>query len=655
MVYLTVGGKRDCELIGEIDGNVLVNTADTTVKNLHTNGNLYIAAGVDVGDVTLNNITVGGTTYIIGGTFEVIVLDSSVNTRVEISGVTEIDHVFINNTGTVTHNGMTVTYDAATEKLTFGGTLDKVVLNADGTATVTIGGVIYDVIPPDSVVAKFALAPGSVVKEMITNGAVDITGTGKIDKLTVHEDGVVVDKSVNFKNDDIFVDDNVRITVDGKDYIGEDKQLPPGNSGNSNTTPANEAPNIAVKTYTYDKDDAGNLVITFKLGSGNLKATGISAVNGATSADYTVSGITLTITEAYMMALSSGEKILTVQFNGSTSTTVNITIIVKETLSSNLPTAAQIQALKFKISDAIEVIDGSLIVPGTTLLTDIPAGQEYATLAQADLLSTAITAAKAALSAATSGEVTTATDTLTAAISKFNTDVAGNAPGTGTGVNTSALLQKIGDAKALLAYTEALPSTVTILPVADKLLKDALYALEGSCDACSVAIGAAETALATPSVDSDAVDAAVSALRTAMEAFEAACVEGTAVVVDNSSVSFAPAYFGKEIEYAMTIEPTAHTTPDDIEWVFVTSTDGTEDGVGGYGKTGLVHGKVGTLKLEVTISYLSDYLPDKVFTLPVTVNEVTIKLPNKAFMRVAQDAETLIVGGLANDSNIIGW
>ena len=90
-VYLTGGGERDCELIGEISGNVLVNTAGTTVKNLTTTGNLYITEGVGSGDVTLDNVTVGGTTFvrgggansihIIGGGFNIIILDSGTNTH----------------------------------------------------------------------------------------------------------------------------------------------------------------------------------------------------------------------------------------------------------------------------------------------------------------------------------------------------------------------------------------------------------------------------------------------------------------------------------------------------------------------------------------------------------------------------------------------
>ena len=218
-----------------VNRNALINCGDVTLYDMLARGNLYITEGVADGDVTLENCTVAGTLYvrgggansihIIGGSFTAVILDSGDNTHIDITGVTGIDRVYINNTGSVTHNGMTVTYSAATGTLTFAGTLDVVELNADGTATVTVGGVKYDIIPPQGTVAKFVLAPGSVVKQMITNGAVNVTGTGKIDKMAVHDDGVVIDKSVNVRPQDITVDDGVKITVADKDYTGEGKQI----------------------------------------------------------------------------------------------------------------------------------------------------------------------------------------------------------------------------------------------------------------------------------------------------------------------------------------------------------------------------------------------------------------------------------------------
>ena len=229
--------------------NIVIRSADVTLTNSTITGNLYITEGVANGNVTLENCTVANTLYIRGGSngihinggsYDTIVLDS---TSVALSDVDTVKRVYIKATGSVMHNGITVNYSAWAGTLTFGGMLDVVELNSDGSSTVTVDGVTYDVIPPQGTLPMFALAPGSVVKQMITNGAASVSGTGKIDKMTVHENGVVIDKSVNVRPQDIFVDDGVKITVAGKDYTGESKALPPnttpgGNSsGGSTTTP----------------------------------------------------------------------------------------------------------------------------------------------------------------------------------------------------------------------------------------------------------------------------------------------------------------------------------------------------------------------------------------------------------------------------------
>ena len=263
--FYNAPGEYDNVGISFTPRNVVIRSTGVKLKNSAITGNLYITEGVADGDVTLDNVTVSGTTYvrgggansihIIGGSFGAIILDSGDNTHIDITGTTGIDRVYINNTGSVTHSGMTVTYSAATGTLTFAGTLDVVELNADGTATVTVGGVKYDVIPPQGTVSRFALAPGSVVKQMITNGAVNVTGTGKIDKMAVHDDGVVIDKSVNVRPQDITVDDGVKITVADKDYTGEGKTLPPNNSSD-NTAPAPTPTTYSLTFLPFPGQDA---------------------------------------------------------------------------------------------------------------------------------------------------------------------------------------------------------------------------------------------------------------------------------------------------------------------------------------------------------------------------------------------------------------
>ena len=42
------------------DGNVLVNTADVILKDMHIKGDLYLTEGIGQGDATLDNVIVEG-------------------------------------------------------------------------------------------------------------------------------------------------------------------------------------------------------------------------------------------------------------------------------------------------------------------------------------------------------------------------------------------------------------------------------------------------------------------------------------------------------------------------------------------------------------------------------------------------------------------
>ena len=230
--FYNVPGEYDSEYRSFTPRNVVIRSAGVTLKNSIISGNLYITDG----NVTLDNVTVSGTTFVrggansvrlSGGSYSELVFGGGNNTHVDISGIANLDRVYISNTGRVTHGGMTVSYSAQANTLTFGGTLDVVELNADGTATITVGGIAYDIIPPLGTISKFALAPGAVVNQMIANGAANVSGTGKIDKMIIRDDGVVIDKSVNVCPQDITVDDGVKITVADKNYIGDGKTLPP--------------------------------------------------------------------------------------------------------------------------------------------------------------------------------------------------------------------------------------------------------------------------------------------------------------------------------------------------------------------------------------------------------------------------------------------
>lgn len=234
-LYFDKAGDYDCDLIGEIDGGVLVNAAGVTLRNLTTNGEFWITAGVGGGDVTLDNVTINGDTHIFGGgpngisvkggSFGVILLGSKTHPRLELSKETVVGRIYLQDTGSVARDGVTIGYSAATDTLSIGGAVDELELDGNGTATVTVGDLIYYVLPAEDI-SKLALAADAVVSELTLNGKATVSGSGRVEKAAVNADGVVIEASVSIKTENITVAEGVGIKVGDKDYTGTGEALP---------------------------------------------------------------------------------------------------------------------------------------------------------------------------------------------------------------------------------------------------------------------------------------------------------------------------------------------------------------------------------------------------------------------------------------------
>ena len=90
-----------------ISGNLAVNVAEVTLRNMVIDGNLYLNEGIREGDVTLENVTVKGTTIIRGGgkdsihlvnftCEEIIVIKIGGKVRIVASGNTRVDKLRLN-------------------------------------------------------------------------------------------------------------------------------------------------------------------------------------------------------------------------------------------------------------------------------------------------------------------------------------------------------------------------------------------------------------------------------------------------------------------------------------------------------------------------------------------------------------------------------
>ena len=97
---------------------------------------------------------------------------------------------------------------------------------------------------------------------MVVETGVHITGEGKIEKLEVHDDGVVIDKSVDVKPENIWVEDDVEIKIGDETYTGGDDYLdkkPGGDNGGGGGTPSTPTTYTVTVALMTDLENRGKL------------------------------------------------------------------------------------------------------------------------------------------------------------------------------------------------------------------------------------------------------------------------------------------------------------------------------------------------------------------------------------------------------------
>lgn len=175
---------------GEVKGNVLVNTADVTLKDMTITGDLYIAQGVGEGEAHLDGVTVEGTVYVQGGG-EHSILFNNVNVkgslvvnkyngkvRVVASGNTNVSVTLLESgamlvTRELTGGGFeSVTIAAeilAGQQIVLDGSFNKVT-NLSETASITANGTI---------------------KELVAEVTTKLSGEAKVEKISGKESSSV--------------------------------------------------------------------------------------------------------------------------------------------------------------------------------------------------------------------------------------------------------------------------------------------------------------------------------------------------------------------------------------------------------------------------------------------------------------------------------
>lgn len=165
-------------------GNVIINTQDVVLKDMAVAGDLYLAQGINLGEATLENVTVEGNTFVAGG---------GVNS-IHFNNVTAKKPIHVKTSKAVRlvsdKNKIAARIESG-QDVVLTGQFSEVVVSAG--STLELKGATVDKItvePSGSEVGTLTMDDTSTVEEITANAAVNITGTGNINKLVANVVGV---------------------------------------------------------------------------------------------------------------------------------------------------------------------------------------------------------------------------------------------------------------------------------------------------------------------------------------------------------------------------------------------------------------------------------------------------------------------------------
>lgn len=187
----TYGPRTGVEVI---ENDVVINTPDVILQNLHIKGNLTIGEGVGEGDVTLNNITVDGETYIRGGGKNSIHINGGDYNKITIQQ-TSSGQVRIVATDAAGLE-VVVSEDAKGEDIILEGAFENVQIDAPDVKISTQGETTIKemVVGESSTGSEITLDKDTTVNTIDLNASVDMKGEGTIEKANVNSDDVTFEQ-----------------------------------------------------------------------------------------------------------------------------------------------------------------------------------------------------------------------------------------------------------------------------------------------------------------------------------------------------------------------------------------------------------------------------------------------------------------------------
>ncbi|MFC5404250.1 DUF4838 domain-containing protein [Cohnella soli] len=226
--------KDKGEFKTSVDGNLVVNTDDISLKNMVISGDLFITQGAGEGELLLEGVTVKGSTYILGGGKNSIIIRDSVlsgtlivdkwNSQIRIvaEGTTEIQEVQMFSGGILKER-----------ELKGKGFLKVVILipNDQINRTVVLDGE-FDEVQHMTGKVNFELSGSTQIIVMTFNAPANVTGDGVIQNATLNVSGVKLNKWPI----KIIFSSNVTATI-GNELVSADNRNTTTNSGGNGPEP----------------------------------------------------------------------------------------------------------------------------------------------------------------------------------------------------------------------------------------------------------------------------------------------------------------------------------------------------------------------------------------------------------------------------------
>jgi hypothetical protein len=294
---------------GDISGNVVVNTAGVTLKDMSISGALYLTQGIGEGEVILDGIAVSGKLIVLGGGENSVILNNSSvgetlvvikqngKIRIVAKGSTDIPRVEVGSGAVIQEDGVTgkgfgtigvlevkpgeslqldgdfeevivkaksdvtlaggtvgkveIAEDAADAKLTVAGaTVDNIDVKANAAVGILKGTVTELVVGQQVSNTSIEVAKDAAVTTLTANGAANVTGTGTIKNAIINASGVTIEP----KPESITVSSGVTANVGGETTTGTDTPSSGGGGGGGGGSTQQSITASKIEMYFAGKD-----------------------------------------------------------------------------------------------------------------------------------------------------------------------------------------------------------------------------------------------------------------------------------------------------------------------------------------------------------------------------------------------------------------